>query len=329
VPTADCIGATVGLRSGDRIVSIDGREIVTWGELVEANEAARGETATWSILRAPEKPGAEPIEAEVNVPTGLELEALGLVPATILVSAVPPDLPAAAAGLEPGDLILAVDGKPVGSFHSFQNTVRTSGGRTLSITYARTGELATAVIAPKEGKVQGPLGIDGMEETVYLIGIHHRYVPTRPGEAGVDIERNPIIAVPRAFGMTVDMSARFLEGLGKLFTGKVGTDKLSGPIGIAEIARKSLDIGFQAYMYTLILISINLGILNLLPIPILDGGQVLIYSIEGIKRAPISLRSREIVTQIGFMMLVFLMALAFWNDLSRKWESFIEWLSAL
>jgi regulator of sigma E protease len=127
--------------------------------------------------------------------------------------------------------------------------------------------------------------------------------------------------------MTVDMTVIFLRGLGKLLSGEVGADKLAGPIGIAEIARKSLDLGWQAYLSTMILISINLGILNLLPIPILDGGQALIYLVEGIRRSPISLRTREMVQQAGLLVIVALMALAFWNDLSRHWNQFVEWIS--
>ena len=120
---------------------------------------------------------------------------------------------------------------------------------------------------------------------------------------------------------------RCCSGLGKLLTFQLGADQLRGPITIIQIARKSLDIGWQAYLITMIFISINLGILNLLPIPILDGGQILIFSIEGIKRAPISLRTREVVQQLGFIVLVMMMGLAFWNDLSGQWAKLVEWLS--
>lgn len=140
--------------------------------------------------------------------------------------------------------------------------------------------------------------------------------------------RNPLVAIPRAFQMTVDTSRLYLEALGKMVSGGVGAEQLSGPIGIAEIARKSLDRGWMTYLSTMIFISINLGFLNLLPIPILDGGQILIFAIEGIKRSPISARTREITQQIGLVFLVMLMGLAFFNDLSRHWEQFLKWLSA-
>jgi regulator of sigma E protease len=126
--------------------------------------------------------------------------------------------------------------------------------------------------------------------------------------------------------MTAAYTGMLLRGLGKMLTFQLGADQVRGPITIIQIARKSLDLGWQAYLITMIFISINLGVLNLLPIPILDGGQILIASIEGIKRSPISLRTRELVQQAGFMVLVLLMGLAFWNDLSAQFEKFIEWL---
>ena len=102
---------------------------------------------------------------------------------------------------------------------------------------------------------------------------------------------------------------------------------LTGPIGIAQIARDSLDRGWGAYFGMMRLISINLGILNLLPIPVLDGGQALIYMVEGVKRSPISLRSREIVQSFGLVVLVMLMGLALWNDVARNWSTFVDWLT--
>ncbi len=124
------------------------------------------------------------------------------------------------------------------------------------------------------------------------------------------------------------MTTDYLEGLGKLFTGEVGTDKLAGPIGIARIARKSLDQGWLDYLSMMMVISINLGFLNLLPIPILDGGQAVLYAIEGIKRSPLSVRTREVATSLGFALIVMLMGRAFWNDLTPFWLRFVDWLSS-
>jgi regulator of sigma E protease len=329
VPSRDAPGARAGLRSGDRVTHLDGEPVGDWEALRAAYEQAFRLGASDRVAFEVERfaPGAEtPVVASVAVPRLASLEALGVISATILVSVVSPGMPAAEAGIEPGDLLLAVDGRPVGSFDSFANTVRASGGRSLEITYARVGETMTRSVTPRLRAVEGPLEIEGMTEDVYQIGIGHA-LAAMPGDVALDRERNPLVALPRAVAMTVDMTVVFLQGIGKLVSGEVGTDKLAGPIGIAEIARKSLDLGWQTYLSTMILISINLGIVNLLPIPILDGGQALIYLIEGVKRSPISLRTREIVQQTGLVMIVMLMALAFWNDLSRHWVNFVEWIS--
>ncbi len=326
VPLADAPSARAGLRSGDRVTHLNDAPVEDWEDLRAAYAALATGSKVVLTLKRGEGAEEEPIELRVEVPAAGSLQDLGLVAATILASIVAPGMPAAAAGLEPGDLILAVDGHPVGSFESFANTVRTSGGRSLDITYARDGRTETVPIVPRLREVEGPLEIEGMTEEVYQIGIGHA-LATLPGESAIDRVRNPLVSVPRSVGMTVDMTVVVLRGLGKLLSGEVGADKLAGPIGIAEIARKSLDLGWQAYLSTMILISINLGILNLLPIPILDGGQALIYLVEGIRRSPISLRTREMVQQAGLLVIVALMALAFWNDLSRHWNQFVEWIS--
>jgi len=325
VPTAASPAAMAGLRSGDRVVRLADQPVEDWEQLRDLYAAAGSAQVEVEVARG-EAAGAEPEHEQLSVPALGDLEALGVVSAAVLVGVVSPGMPAERVGLATGDLILAVDGRPVGSFGTFAETVRASQGRALRITYARDGAVASVSVNPELKTVAGPLEIEGMDEDVYMIGISHT-LSTLPGAERLDQVRNPLVLVPRAVEMTVDMTTGFLRGLAKLLTGEVGVDKLAGPIGIAEIARRSLDLGWQVYLTTMILISINLGILNLLPIPILDGGQALIYAVEGIKRSPISLDNRARVQQIGFTMLVLLMGLAFWNDLSRHWSRFIEWLS--
>jgi len=328
VISMDSPAAHAGLRSGDRIESVDGVAVEDWQALRRAfSKAAPGETLRLQVVRVAPDADASAEEAQQHIPielrAGQDLETLGLVPASVLVNAISPGLPADRAGLRAGDLVVAVDGHPVGSFSSFQETVRSSEGRPLELTCARGGELFTVRLVPEERMLPGPLGI---EEKTWLIGITHA-LATLPGAIRLEQERNPLIALPRAMAMTWDMTHQFLRGLGKIATGEIGRDKLAGPIGIAEIARKSLDIGWQAYLYTMILISINLGILNLLPIPVLDGGQALIFIVEGVKRAPISVRTREIVQSLGLTMILMLMGLAFWNDISRNWSKLVQWLT--
>ncbi len=165
----------------------------------------------------------------------------------------------------------------------------------------------------------------GVKEPRYLVGITAE-VASLPGVTEIDRERNPLVSVPRAVGMTAEVTRSFLAGLAKLVTGEISRKQLQGPIGIAEIAGHAYQRGWETYLSILVLISINLGILNLLPIPVLDGGQAVIYAIEGARRAPLSLRTRETVQQLGLTVLLLLMGLAFWNDLSRQWVRLLDWL---
>jgi regulator of sigma E protease len=362
VPSESSLAAIAGLRSGDLVTAVGETPVADWEALKlgyrEAVVSARASglrTIRWTVERHSEKvfgavpeitespqaegsEGADPSEGteallrpaaenlEFEVSAAESLQDLGLVAAPILVHWVQPGMPAARAGLRANDLILSVDDEPIGSFESFASLVQTSGGRELSLTYSRDGQVANTRLRAEETVVAGPYDIEGMEQKVYRVGISNA-LSSLPGSTSTDRVRNPIASLPRSVEMSWRMTADFLEGLGKLFTGEVGTDQLSGPIGIARIARKSLDRGWLEYVFMMMLISINLGILNLLPIPILDGGQALIYSIEGIKRSPVSMRTREIATQMGFALLVVLMGRAFWNDLTPFWSQFVLWLS--
>jgi regulator of sigma E protease len=301
------------------VTAIAGSPVETWTEFAQAYEAAGRDGRVAVTVQGV---GSED-ERELTLPALGSPEELGAVAVNVLISGVSPDSAAEAAGLEVGDLIVAVDGAPVGSFGSFAEIVRTSDGRALELQYARDGELHRVQVAPQLVDYDSGFGI---KEPRYLVGITAE-VASLTGVLEEDREVNPIVALPRAVGMTVEVTQTFLAGLGKLVTGEVSRKQVAGPIGIAEIAGHAYERGWETYLSILVLISINLGILNLLPIPVLDGGQAVIFAIEGIRRAPLSIRTREIVQQVGFTFLMLLMGFAFWNDLSRQWTRLLDWLA--
>jgi regulator of sigma E protease len=320
VPNAEAPAHRAGLRSGDVIVSVDGKAVEDWAALAAAYAAGSGALRV-EVDRGPQAP---PERLALELPALGDLDALGVVPANVLVSTVEAGSPAARAGLARGDLILSVDGQLAGSFLSFAETVRTSGGRPLELVVARAGRLEQIRVAPELAPIDVGLGI---EETRYRVGITAE-AATLPGAVELDQARNPFVAVPRAIGMTVDVTHMFLRGLGKIVTGEVSRKQVAGPIGIAQIAGNAMQRGWETYLSTLVLISINLGILNLLPIPILDGGQAVLFLAEGVKRSPLSLRTRLVFQQIGLTVLMLLMGMAFWNDISRHWSKVVDWLKS-
>lgn len=318
IPDTDAPAARAGLRSGDVIRAVSGVPVEDWSELAQAYATASN-PARLSVERG--EPGSTQT-LEIEVPAPGTLAKLGVIPATALISQVSPDSPAARAGLRRGDLILTADGEPVGSFASFARTVRTSGGRPIELTYARAGDTYQVSIRPELVATDTGLGID---EERYLIGITAESASIT-GAVVTDRERNPFLAIPRAVGMTVSVTHTYLRGLGKIVTGEVSRKQIAGPIGIAVIAHNALQRGWEAYLSMLIMISINLGILNLLPIPVLDGGQAALFAVEGVKRQPVSIRTKEIFQQFGVMLLILIMGLAFWNDISRYWSKALDYL---
>ncbi len=314
--------AGTGLKSGDQVVSVAGEPVEDWYQWAERYAAQPlGSVVALEIERRGAESEAEPAVLSIDVPAVGDVERFGVLPATVLIAQVTPDAPAARAGLQAGDLIVGVDGAAVGSFATFSELVRSGGGQPVEIEYSRAGSSYRATMKPELHEVDEV----GIPEERYVIGIIAR-LSLAPGVMATERHLNPFDSVPIAVTQTADLTRTFLEGLRRIVTGQISRKQLAGPIGIAEIAHSAFERGWLSYIQTLVLISINLGVLNLLPIPVLDGGQALLVMIEGVKRSPVSLRTREIAQQIGVTVLVALMGLAFWNDLSRKWSGFIDWL---
>jgi regulator of sigma E protease len=311
--------ARAGLRSGDRVVAVNGKPVESWDEFAAAYAASAGEVT----LRIARGEGEKAEEQEVKVPALGDPRALGVIPAVVLVEQVSPGMPAEEAGIRPGDLLVAVAGEPVGSFATFRETVLASGGRPIEVTIASGGETRTVKLAPRLAKATPE---DPQEQ--YLIGIA-AVNASLPGSTALDRVRNPFVAIPRAVGVTIDTTGAFLVGLQRIVSGDIPRSSIGGPIEIARQSHLALQRGWESFISLLVIISINLGILNLLPIPILDGGQAMIFAIEGIRRGPLPLRAREWMQQVGLFLLVGLMGFAFWNDVSKYWMSFFDWLRNL
>jgi len=219
------------------------------------------------------------------------------------VGTVQPDSPAAAAGLLPGDRITAVDGQPIASFEELQSVVFASDGQPLQVSVDREGETLEVTVTPT---VQGDTDRFGTRRQVWRIGV------SRPG---VEYRRsNPVLAPFEAAAETGRMIWGTLHALGEMVVGKRGTQELGGPLRIAQMSGQIAQDGFVPALWFTAVLSINLGLINLFPIPMLDGGHLAMYGIEAARGRPLNERSQEIAFRFGLAMVLSLMVFATWND---------------
>lgn len=226
---------------------------------------------------------------------------------TAEIGGVQPESPAAAAGLQAGDRVVMVGDRPIRSWDALSRAVRESEGRALELGVARDGREFMVSLRPAMGQAPNILG---ETEDVWLVGIQ---------SAGtVEVDRpNPLTAAWLAVTRTVEMTLLTFEVLVKMVVGRVDSTNLGGPLMIAQVAGEQAQRGLANYLFLVALLSVNLGVLNLLPIPMLDGGHLLFFVIEAVRGRPLGLRQRERAQQFGIVLLIFVMVYAFYNDLAR------------
>jgi regulator of sigma E protease len=230
--------------------------------------------------------------------------------AKTLVQDVPQDSAGGRAGLRPGDRVISVDGQPVVNMTDFQSMVSAAPGRDISIEVERNGARLRIVAAVARVTEAGhPIGRLGI-----MLEEGPRVWP--PGLVGMR-RAGPIDAVMIGAKKTWDMSALTVQMLWRIVTGQVSAKNISGPISIAEFAGISAYLGLTAFLAFLAIISVSLGVLNLMPVPLLDGGQIAYQLVEAVKGSPLSERAQNFGQQVGIALLVVLMSLAFYNDISR------------
>jgi regulator of sigma E protease len=223
------------------------------------------------------------------------------------------DLPAAKAGLLPGDRIIAVNGQPMDTWSDFSKTVKAGDGSPVTLEIERSANGASKV---QSAIVIKPTRLDqktiyGTNATTWVIGVQPR---------GDEISKRygPIGAVKEAGETSVEMTVQMVVGIASIFSGTTPVrDALGGPIMIAQMAGQEAHRGFANLAMFTVMLSLELGIINLLPVPLLDGGHLLFFVFEGVKGKPLELRYREAMLQVGLFLLVALMAFVIFNDISR------------
>ncbi len=296
----DSNAATAGFVGGDCVVDLNGQAIHSWNEANKAFVSQAGDSLRFRIERNGQTQTIE-IPAENDSLEGMQ--ALGLLPTQeARVGAMAADMPAAQAGLQRGDLILAIGGHKVSSWYDLKGIIQQVGQQKVPVLLERGGKQSVVEVTPQQREGEGE----------YLLGIAplQSFQLKHFGFAASFKE-----GAKRTWEL-IDLTVVFVQ---KLFTGNVSAKNIGGPITVVQIAGQAAQTDLAAILSVLAFISIQLGILNLLPIPILDGGHILFYSIELILRRPVSIRAREMAQQVGMAMLLMLMVLAFYNDIVRLW----------
>jgi regulator of sigma E protease len=321
--TPDSIAARAGLRYEDQILQIGGRPTPT----LEAATLAIIEDLTDDGTIDMTVRGVDGAERDLSLPVGERSRALtqpeALLPGLgfeiwrprvkAVIGLVNKGTAGERAGLKVGDEILAIDGEQIAHFQQLVNRVKPNPGRTVTLQVRRDGAVRDMKVTigedSKGGRKTGLIGIAPKDQRI----------PTgRTLEDMLTLQKyGPVAAVGQAAAKTWDTSVFTLRIVGRIITGDVSLQAISGPISIAETTGFAARQGWRTFLGTLALISISLGVLNLLPIPILDGGQVVYQLAELVKGGPVSERAQLLGQQIGIAMLILMMTLAFSHDIAR------------
>jgi len=289
---------TSPLKPGDTIIAINGQRVKNWKEVNQI------------VALNPEKELSFKVERkgkveEVRVKTGIDekngIGTLEVVPAIKpKIGKVIENSPAEKAGLKPGDVILKINGKEIKSWREVVETIGSSGGKEVELLVLRGSKKLTVKVKPELNEELGryTIGIVPKVEMVFV-----RYPFPEALKKGVEEFKS--------------QTALFFKFLYKLVTGQASVKSLGGPILIAEVAGKAAQAGISNFIYFMGFISLQLGYFNLLPLPVLDGGLILMFLVEMVRRKPLSPSFREKFQQVGFALLALLMIIVFYNDITR------------
>jgi regulator of sigma E protease len=327
---ADSPAWTAGLRTGDRLLAVGGRKVERWSEVDRFLKSSPG-AFDFVALRGEKTSGTggatpavlldiagEPVSGRVEPGPG---GSTGIATAEFVVTSVEKDTPAATAGLKPGDEILSVDGRRFASWPYLRQVLDNGGTAGRSLQVRRGAEVLELPLALVEESRKTEINT---EIKVLIFGAfnssHYDYVASIPNEDRLAYGLHRMVAD------SMDAMRLTVLGIAGLFAGQVSFKDMGGPILVYNLASATEGRGWEYFFRIMVILSINLGLINLFPIPVLDGGHIMFIAIEAVRRKPISLRVRQGATYVGLGLILMLMILVFRNDIERNWDSISRFL---
>ncbi len=298
-----------GILIGDRISRVNGQDIATRSELFDAVAKSKGQALTLEVKRGEQ---VKTLTVTPTIAPGSQSSAeepgyyLGVEETPPLVTSVMQGSPAAKAGLQAGDHVATIEDQTIHTWSQMTGIVKENPNRDLHVEVLREGRRVSLTVTPAAEKTT----VNGHPVEVGKIGI------SGPGRS-VMRSSTPLLSLYDGLGATWGWTELTVVGLYKMIVGDISSKNIGGPLTIANISGEAAAQGASSVIFLIAILSINLGVLNLLPIPILDGGHLLFFLIEGILRKPLAERQRELAQQAGLVLLVCIMIFAFWNDLER------------
>jgi regulator of sigma E protease len=317
----DSIAEIAGLRAGDEILAVDGEETIIWQQVTLQLLARLGETGEITLTVDPaDSSRTRELQLPINAWMGSETAPnpvgdLGIIQFEIPadIAGIVPGGAAEAADLQEGDEVISVDGRSIRGWTHWVEIIRASPELTLNVVVQRGGISTDLLMTPEtatldDGTVIGSIGAYVQETTLAEL---------LPPEMQRQVDYNVLSAIQPALAETWNKSIFVLDSVKKMVVGLISVKNINGPITIAQVAGETATYGLDVYLGFLALLSISLGVLNLLPIPVLDGGHLLYYAIEAVIRRPVPERIQAWGLQLGLLMISGLMVLAMYNDVNR------------
>jgi regulator of sigma E protease len=297
------VAERAGLQKGDRLLTVDGDEVPTWRDVDMAIAMNPNRDITITFDRSGQ---TQSVTVRPMARGDFEMGDIGVLPdVSPNVRSVVSGDPADRAGIKPGDVVVAVNGERMIFARHLAEAISRNGGRQIELLIRRDNAELKVPVTPEQRGDKGLIGVSISEETRTF----------KPG---------PLEAVRLSVEQNIVSSGLIFRTLGGLFTGATSVRQLQGPVGIAQLSGESAQAGWVALLSLMAVISLNLGLLNLMPVPVLDGGHILIMALEGVARRDFSMQVKEKMLLAGFVVLMMLMVTVIYNDLTR-----VSWIERL